>query len=646
MHSDTLIRLFYRHFLGRSPDPPGFASFMNHLEQGTDLREIIRMFVESEEYHRREAALVPQVIDFSPLQHRPIVIVDVGAQKLEGEDHIYTPILTSGLDWRCIGFEPLKHRLASRREAEPDPRIRLLDAFIGDGSARTFYTNNEDATSSLLPLALETNAAFTGLRQLRSVKTTEVETSRLDDILAHEPHIDLLKLDIQGFELEALRGAKDTLRRTNLIHCEVSFFPMYIGSALFADIDRFLREQGFEFLDFVHLSRYAYADLDPGEDRLIWGDAVFFRKLAAGPSEVEAAFAQAALATLIFGKYGFASHVARTAGTAALAALFERSPADSPAPSGTQPSAPASQSLETLSLDPLVRDPRFRIEMTASCRDCDSIPKVANAGAILDSSGRRAQVMHNGVLVVAGGYHGEWMAEVISRLRGHHEPQEELVFHTVLAHIPLEATMIELGGFWSYYSLWFLQQAPSMRRAVVLEPDAAHLLIGRANAELNSRDLTFVHASAGIGSLPPQPFQTELSGTALVPQTCVEDLMSHAGLDVLDVLHCDTQGAEIDVIRSCEDLFRQHRIRFCLISTHHMSISGDPLTHQRCLALLRHYGGRILAEHDVHESFSGDGLIAAYFGEEPLDWQEPAISRNRYSTSLFANPLFDLAALV
>jgi hypothetical protein len=59
--------------------------------------------------------------------------------------------------------------------------------------------------------------------------------------------------------------------------------------------------------------------------------------------------------------------------------------------------------------------------------------------------------------------------------------------------------------------------------------------------------------------------------------------------------------------------------------------------------MLEAFGGRILAEHDVHESFSGDGLIAAYFGKEPIEWQEPRISRNRYSTSLFRNPLYDLA---
>src|SRR5258707_1769847 len=116
-----------------------------------------------------------------------------------------------------------------------------------------------------------------------------------------------------------------------------------------------------------------------------------------------------------------------------------------------------------------------------------------------------------------------------------------------------------------------------------------------------------------------------------------------AGISELDILHCDPQGAETAIIRSCEALLRGNVIRFGIFSTHSHHISGDPLTHQRCLAMLRDFGGTILAEHDVHESFSGDGVIAACFGRYPLQWQEPRISRNRYSTSLLRNPLYDLA---
>ena len=138
-------------------------------------------------------------------------------------------------------------------------------------------------------------------------------------------------------------------------------------------------------------------------------------------------------------------------------------------------------------------------------------------------------------------------------------------------------------------------------------------------------------------------FTTESAGTVQIPQISVASLLRQHDLAHLDILHCDTQGAETAIIQSCENLFRDKRITFGIFSTHSHHISGDPLTHQRCLAMLKDYGGVILAEHDVHESFSGDGLIAAYFGSAPLDWKEPPISRNRYCSSLFRNPLYDLA---
>lgn len=292
--------------------------------------------------------------------------------------------------------------------------------------------------------------------------------------------------------------------------------------------------------------------------------------------------------------------------------------------------------------EPICRDMRFRIEMTASCHDCDLIPKVPNAGQIVTERGERVQIMHNGLRVLAGGYYGDWMAEIITRLRGHHEPQEESVFHEALKHLPPDATMIELGGFWSYYTLWFLQQSAATRRAIVIEPDLHHLAIGRANAHLNDRQIEFVQASVGSETVLECDFQGETSGPIKIPQVTVGQLLNDRGIARLDLLHCDAQGAETDVLRSCMGLLRDGRIRFCFVSTHSHHISGDALTHQRCLALLKEAGGRILAEHDVHESFSGDGLIVAYFGDSPLSWPSLRFSYNRYSTSLFRNPLFDL----
>lgn len=284
-----------------------------------------------------------------------------------------------------------------------------------------------------------------------------------------------------------------------------------------------------------------------------------------------------------------------------------------------------------------------RIMMASRCRDADVMPKVANAGALEHlENGMTVQIMHNGLKVIAGGYCGPWMQELIARCHGHHEPQEEVLFAEVLRHIQPGATMIELGGYWSFYSIWFLSQSRK-HRSIVVEADPAHLEVGRVNARLNGCDPLFIHAFVGPTALPPAPFETESSGVVKLRCVSVASLMAECGLDKVDLLHCDAQGVEFKVLESCLELAAAGRLNWLVVSTHSYYISHDPLTHQRCLAILRQAGATILAEHDVQESFSGDGLIVAKFNSVPEAWKSPRLSFNRYSQSLFRNPLYDLA---
>lgn len=291
---------------------------------------------------------------------------------------------------------------------------------------------------------------------------------------------------------------------------------------------------------------------------------------------------------------------------------------------------------------PTLRTLEERTLIATRCRDADVMPKVPNAGAVVQQvDGTLVQIMHNGIKVLAGGYYGDWMQDLIARCRGHHEPQEELLFSEVLRHVPPHATMVELGGFWSFYSIWFQTQNPG-RQSIVVEADPANLAVGQINARLNSCEPIFINAFAGANASPPRPFETEKSGLINLPCVSVPFLMEQHSIERLDILHCDAQGIELAVIESCLELATKGRIDW-IISSHTHHISNDPLTHQRCLAALRQAGATILAEHDVQESFSGDGLIVARFGAVPDSWSYPKLSFNRYSESLFRNPLYDLA---
>jgi len=75
---------------------------------------------------------------------------------------------------------------------------------------------------------------------------------RLDDAIRDRacPEPFLLKLDVQGFELEVLRGAAETLQHAEVVVLEASLLPFNQGSPLFAEVIAFMAESGFLAYDF------------------------------------------------------------------------------------------------------------------------------------------------------------------------------------------------------------------------------------------------------------------------------------------------------------------------------------------------------------------------------------------------------------
>ncbi|CAN1496536.1 hypothetical protein MCEGE14_00370 [Burkholderiaceae bacterium] len=292
---------------------------------------------------------------------------------------------------------------------------------------------------------------------------------------------------------------------------------------------------------------------------------------------------------------------------------------------------------------PIMASVEERIALAARCSDSDDIPKVSGAGLVsLDEQGSRIQTMHNGLKILADGYHGAWMTELIRQCRGHHEPQEERAFYEVVRRLPADAKMMELGGFWTYYTNWFLMDQPR-RAGVVLEPRPGNLELGKLNASLNNLSPTFFHGFAGRHDVPDARFNSAEGVELSLPCYTVPQLLAVMGWKQLDLLHCDIQGAEFDILESCVPLFKVGAINWIFISTHAHHISGDPLTHERCLDLVKACGGVIEAEHDVYESFSGDGLIVARFKPAPEAWRPIPITYNRHSQSVFRSLSYDFA---
>ncbi len=86
---------------------------------------------------------------------------------------------------------------------------------------------------------------------LESNHTEKITLKRLDDILIDPRKVALIKLDVQGFELEALKGSIKTLQRTHFVLTEVMNHNFYDDAPNYDEIDSFMKAQNFELLDII-----------------------------------------------------------------------------------------------------------------------------------------------------------------------------------------------------------------------------------------------------------------------------------------------------------------------------------------------------------------------------------------------------------
>jgi len=130
--------------------------------------------------------------------------------------------------------------------------------------------------SSLLPSSKRLQNLYG--RDGERTATVTVPVRRLDEFTEDAEPVDLLKIDVQGFERQVLEGAPATLSRTRAILIELNFQDHYEGEGSFADLATQLRKFGFEFWDMSLPER--------GPDgRASWADAVFVSPATASAIE-------------------------------------------------------------------------------------------------------------------------------------------------------------------------------------------------------------------------------------------------------------------------------------------------------------------------------------------------------------------------
>lgn len=156
---------------------------------------------------------------------------------------------------RVISFEPLSTPAdIFRRVFAGDEQVVLHQSAIGPESIwQKMHVSARDDSSSLLPISTVQTTLFPGTEE---VATTEVRVAPLAEFVSADDlqMPSMLKLDVQGFEGDALRGCESLLERFDWVYCECSFVELYSGQKLAWEVIDWLSVRGFRLIGIYNLA--------------------------------------------------------------------------------------------------------------------------------------------------------------------------------------------------------------------------------------------------------------------------------------------------------------------------------------------------------------------------------------------------------
>jgi FkbM family methyltransferase len=177
----------------------------------------------------------------------------------------------AGYRGRIVSFEPVQApfaELSARASADPawECRRHALGSSAGDSE---IHISRNSASSSLLEmeerhLRTAPEAAYVGTERISVLPLDSI----WDEVVSSSDR-PFLKLDVQGFELEALRGAERSLPELDGVQCELSLVSLYAGAPTHKQVMEHLEAAGFR------LAGFEPALFDPETGELVQADGIF-----------------------------------------------------------------------------------------------------------------------------------------------------------------------------------------------------------------------------------------------------------------------------------------------------------------------------------------------------------------------------------
>jgi FkbM family methyltransferase len=194
------------------------------------------------------AKFTKSMVDNRAFKENPLIVVDVGAR---GGFADYWSIFADQIN--CIGFEPDAKEcdLINNSPSNLNKRVYPFALHKTKGTY-PFYITKFPNSSGFYETDMSIAKRFPIWEPLAVEAVKELNAIDFDSFASENniECVDFVKLDTEGSELDILEGAIKTLRKSVMgISCEAMFTPWHKDQKVFADLDLFLRSQGFELYD-------------------------------------------------------------------------------------------------------------------------------------------------------------------------------------------------------------------------------------------------------------------------------------------------------------------------------------------------------------------------------------------------------------
>lgn len=220
----------------------------------------------------------------------------INNSKITIQDFSYLDIGARGfhIDWlnhlgkklRYHAFEPDKTECEKLNSSTKNLKgiFKYYPVALSDKIDKTkFYVTEDEACSSLYRPDKNINEYFNLRGKLNIKSELEIKTTTLNQWKINENIncIDIVKIDVQGAELDILKSGSSILDDVIAVYSEVEFIKVYENQPLFCELNNFMEQKGFLLYDIrkIKAKRKNVKEDFFTKGQLVWGDAIYLKDI-------------------------------------------------------------------------------------------------------------------------------------------------------------------------------------------------------------------------------------------------------------------------------------------------------------------------------------------------------------------------------